>query len=164
MKIRENFYTLHDSISGLFGAESGKFYSFENSVTQLLHTDDLIKAQIEIVLDQQIDRYERTVQTLFEAIGTIGGIYEILRLSIGLIVKSYNYKVYEQATANAIKNDLEDWNESKEQSDKHGEIADEENKINNFNNDPVNHEIRRQFNENPLLVKFKNMKNDKESV
>ena len=100
VKIRKNLYTLYDSVFGFSSGQSGTFYSYESSNAQTLFPFENILARIDIQLDAQVDRYERTVQTIFEAIGTIGGIYEILRIIIGTIVGIFVNKVYQQTTVN----------------------------------------------------------------
>ena len=100
LKVRQNLYTLYDSIFGFSNEQSGTFYSYEYSKSQTLSSFYNILARIDIQLDAQIDRYERTVQTIFEAIGTIGGIYEILRIVTGAIVGIFINKIYQQHTAN----------------------------------------------------------------
>ena len=108
LKIRQNYYSLHDSWFGFFGDESGTFYSYENPEFRFQNFASHTRAQILIQLDAQIDRYERTVQTLFGAIETVGGIYEIIKISIGLLIKAYNHKVYEYTTVKSIKDGIED--------------------------------------------------------
>ena len=100
LKVRKNFYTLYDSIFGLSNEQSGTFYSYEDSNAYTLPPYENYLARIDIQLDAQIDRYERTVQTIFEAIGTIGGIYEILRIVIGTLVGLFVNKVYQHTTVN----------------------------------------------------------------
>ena len=56
-------------------------------------------------LDNQVDEYESSVQTIFEAIGTIGGIYEILRISFGLFVGIYTKKIYQHTVTNNLRPD-----------------------------------------------------------
>ena len=80
MYVRKNEYTLYDSIFGAFGDESGVFYSIEKSKTVPLESNQYNLAQIRFHIDHQIDQYERTVQTVFEVIGIIGGNNEILRI------------------------------------------------------------------------------------
>ena len=80
MYVRKNEYTLYDSILGSFGDESGVFYSIEKSNIVPIESNQVDLAQVRFLIDHQIDQYERTVQTLFEVFGTIGGNYEILRI------------------------------------------------------------------------------------
>ena len=93
MFIRKNEYTLNDDIFGLREATDGVFYSLVDSRTIPVATNGGDFAHVYFNLDSQIDQYERTVQTIFEAIGTIGGNYEILRLSIGLFLGTYTSKM-----------------------------------------------------------------------
>ena len=110
-----------------------------------------------IQLDAQIDRYERTVQTAFEAIGTVGGIYEIIKLSIGLLIKTYNHKVYEYTTAKNIKDGIEDednLNESNNDEDsKLDQNGVKRSQDGNSHAEPSNKHIQ---NDDSSLVKMKN--------
>ena len=80
MYVRKNEYTLYDSIFGSFGSESDVFYSIEKSNIVPTESNQVDMAQVRFFIDHQIDQYERTVQTIFEVIGTIGGNNEILRI------------------------------------------------------------------------------------
>ena len=103
LNIRQNFYTLYDSIFGFSGEQSGTFYSYESSSTYTASPYDSYLLRADILLDAQIDRYERTVQTVFEAIGTIGGIYEILKIVTGTLVGILIKNIYQYNTANEFK-------------------------------------------------------------
>ena len=100
MFIRKNEYTLNDDIFGLQEARDGVFYSFTDSQTLPVASNGADFAHIYFNLDSQIDQYERTVQTIFEAIGTIGGNYEILRISIGLFLGTYTSKMLSHQVSN----------------------------------------------------------------
>ena len=100
MYIRRNEYTLNDDIFGLKDDKSGVFYSLVDSRTIPVAANGLDFAHVYFSLDNQIDEYERTVQTIFEAIGTIGGNYEILRLSIGLFLGTYTSKMLSHQVSN----------------------------------------------------------------
>ena len=78
--IRKNEYTLYDSIFGSNGDESDVFYSLDKTKVVPFLSDQVRLALINFRIDDQIDQYERTVQTVFEVVGTIGGNYEILRI------------------------------------------------------------------------------------
>ena len=93
MFIRKNEYTLNDNIFGLQEDKSGVFYSLVDSQTLPVASNGADFAHIYFNLDSQIDQYERTVQTIFEVIGTIGGNYEILRILIGLFLATYTNKI-----------------------------------------------------------------------
>ena len=93
MFVRKNEYTLNDNVFGFQESKSGVFYSLVNSRTLPTSSNGADFAHIYFNLDSQIDQYERTVQTLFEVIGTIGGNYEILRISIGLFLAIYTNKM-----------------------------------------------------------------------
>ena len=103
LNIRQNFYTLYDSIFGLSGEQSGTFYSYEGSNMLTTSFEDSFLFRAEIRLDAQIDTYERTVQTVFEAIGIVGGIYEILRIVTGTLVGIFIKNFYQYNTANEFK-------------------------------------------------------------
>ena len=100
MFIRKNEYTLNDDIFGFREGKSGVFYSLVNSQTLSIASNGADFAHVYFNLDNQIDEYERTVQTIFEAIGTIGGNYEILRISIGLFLGTYTSKMLSHQVSN----------------------------------------------------------------
>ena len=100
MYIRRNEYTLNDDIFGLKDDKSRAFYSLVDSRTIPVAANGLDFAHVYFSLDNQIDEYERTVQTIFEAIGTIGGNYEILRISIGLFLGTYTSKMLSHQVSN----------------------------------------------------------------
>ena len=100
-----NMFTAYDSVFGISSPNKGTFYSLEKSKTISISFDGRSFAQITIGMDNQVDEYESSVQTLFEAIGTIGGIYEIFKISFGLLVGIYTKKVYEQTIINSLKPD-----------------------------------------------------------
>ena len=100
MFIRKNEYTLNDNIFGLQDTKSGVFYSMADARTLPVASNGADFAHIYFNLDSQIDEYERTVQTIFEVIGTIGGNYEILRISIGLFLGTYTSKMLSHQVCN----------------------------------------------------------------
>ena len=93
MFIRKNEYTLNDNIFRLKETKSGVFYSMADVRTLPSASNGVELAHIHFHLDSQIDQYERSVQTIIEVIGTIGGNYEILRISIGLFISTYASKM-----------------------------------------------------------------------
>ena len=103
MYVRKNEYTLYDSIFGFTGDKSDVFYSIEKSKIVPLDSNEINLAQIRFHVDHQIDQYERTVQTVFEVIGTIGGNYEILRIIFGLFLGMYTGKMFNQNVVNNYK-------------------------------------------------------------
>ena len=102
MYVRKNEYTLYDSIFSS-NYESGVFYSIEKSKILPLYNNHVILAQINFVVDNQIDQYERTVQTVFEVIGIIGGNYEILRIIFGVFIGMYTSTIFNQTVVNNYK-------------------------------------------------------------
>ena len=93
MYVRKNEYNLYDSVFGFGGDKSGVFYSIESNKIVPFESNQVYLAQVRFNIDHQIDQYERTVQTIFEVIGIIGGNYEILRISIGLFLATYTNKM-----------------------------------------------------------------------
>ena len=89
MYVRKNEYNLYDSVFGFRGDKSGVFYSIENNKIVPFESNQVYLAQVRFNIDHQIDQYERTVQTVFQVFGTIGGSYEILRIIFGLFVGMY---------------------------------------------------------------------------
>ena len=103
ISVRKNEYTLYDSIFGFNGDKSDVFYSIEKTNVVPLSSDQVHLAQLNFKIDDQIDQYERTVQTVFEVVGTIGGNYEILRIWFGLFVGMYTNKMFNNEVAKNYK-------------------------------------------------------------
>ena len=103
MYVRKNEYTLYDSIFGLAGEKSGMFYSIEKSQVVPGVFNQFYLAQVSFHIDHQIDQYERTVQNIFEVVGTIGGNYEILRILFGVFLGIYTDNMFIRNIANNYK-------------------------------------------------------------
>ena len=95
ISVRKNEYTLNDNLLGLTNSESGVFYSFiKGSTTSFPSEIPLISGLIQITLDDQVDRYERSVATVIEAFGVIGGIYELFKVVFRLLFGIYTSKKF----------------------------------------------------------------------
>ena len=105
MDIRKSLFTVYDSVFGISSPKKGSFYTIEKSDIMPVLFNDKDFAQITIGLDNQIDEYESSVQTIFEAIGTIGGLYEMLRISSGLLIGIYTKKVYQHTVTKNLRQD-----------------------------------------------------------
>lgn len=57
---------------------------------------------INIVLDNQIITHERRVYNFFDVISDVGGVYEVIRTSILVLMSMYTNKLYNFYTVNHI--------------------------------------------------------------
>ena len=103
MYVRKNEYTLYDSIFGLPNEKSDMFYTIEKSQVVPVLFNEVYLAQVSFHIDHQIDEYERTVQNIFEVVGTIGGNYEILRIIFGLFLGIYTDNMFIRNISNKYK-------------------------------------------------------------
>ena len=98
--VRENRYVLNDDIFG-FQQKEGKFYSVNSYHTRLdPYQSNFYHLKIEI--DSQIDEYERTVTTLLDATGTLGGIFELLEVLFGLFIGIVSDKLFDYYVTNTM--------------------------------------------------------------
>ena len=94
--IKANEYTFNDDVYDLGNSESGRFYTIQKPefpTTDLIH-DDLVFKKIIFKLDNEYDDYERSVLTLFEVIGIVGGVYEIIYLIFKFIVPIFSVRIF----------------------------------------------------------------------
>lgn len=97
VRIRTNQYTLNDNILLRNPSEVGEFLSFSYDLVQTrtkLSTDTIL-CQIRFSMDDRIDIHERTVTTLFDVIGTVGGFFEISEVILAILVSYCANRFYE---------------------------------------------------------------------
>ena len=85
--IRKNYVTLNDEFFQMGQTEHKEFYSAESSRSDFdLDPTGTIYAKIAIRMEAREDTYERTVFSVFDYTGLIGGVFEILEVLGGLVV------------------------------------------------------------------------------
>ena len=98
---RKNEYVLNDNKFGLSGSESGIFYSLKRGAQMtFIQEYTNILGLVIIKLDDQIDRYERSLPTVIEAFGVIGGIYEIFKVLFRLLIGIYTTRRFSNEVSN----------------------------------------------------------------
>ena len=95
--VKNNEYVLKDTLTQ-FTQEEGSFYSF-SYIDTTYHADiyRIIYGQVAFItfeIDNEFEIYERSVYSLWEYIGQIGGIYEIVEVFTAFIVTTYNGKMF----------------------------------------------------------------------
>lgn len=81
---------------------TGEFYTISSEKTNyaMYNTEKL--GTINIVLDNQIITHERRVYNFFDVISDVGGVYEVIRTSILVLMSMYTNKLYNFYTVNHI--------------------------------------------------------------
>ena len=93
-----------------FTEDNGEFYSFDrfqNDLSFQNHTSYFSNPQFlisEISISEEIEIYERTVFSLLDLTGQIGGIYELLEVIAAFFVGYYNTKIFNFELVNSINN------------------------------------------------------------
>ena len=101
-KVRRNEYTTYDDILG-FRSESGAFYSISD-YRYLFSPNQENEGYFRLLIttDSRTDQYERQVLTFWDAIGTLGGIFELIEISFGFLVNKYGDRMFYQSAINSI--------------------------------------------------------------
>ena len=94
--IKPNRYTLLDSIYEFASPKTGKFYTVEreNSASTGI-PGSLTLYQIKLSLSNEHDDYHRSVLTLVEAVGVVGGIYEIALMLLKFLLPIFTQRILE---------------------------------------------------------------------
>ena len=85
--IRKNYVTLNDEFIQVGQTEHKEFYSAENTKTDFdFDPNGYLYLKMAIRMEAREDTYERTVFSVFDYTGLIGGVFEIFEVFGGLIV------------------------------------------------------------------------------
>ena len=86
--IRKNQVVLSDNFFSIGQTEEKDFYSIEVEKSDFSFRDpyDLNYANVVIKIEAREDTYERTALSIFDFTGLLGGVYEILEISGGILV------------------------------------------------------------------------------
>ena len=91
--IRKNFVTLNDEFFQMGQTENKDFYSAENTKTDFdLDPTNIVYARMSIRMEAREDTYERTVFSIFDYTGLIGGVFEIFEVFGTLVVGYFTKK------------------------------------------------------------------------
>ena len=95
MFVRNNHVTLADSFFQIGITEKKQFYSVETIRPDFsTHNAGLVYANILLRMEAREDSYERTVFSIFDFTGLVGGVFEIFEVTGGIIVGLFAYKLY----------------------------------------------------------------------
>ena len=99
--LRKNEYVLNDDLIQYRDQQKGSYYSVgrEKIDLQEIHNDTVIS--IHFMQDGIVDQYERTIFTILEMTGQLGGLYEILTLLASFLISSIVQKFF---TMSILKN------------------------------------------------------------
>ena len=94
--IKQNEYELKDSFYFNLNSNSGTFYSVGNRQQNVENKDFNEDRYLTIFfrMSQNYEVYERTTYTLFEVLGEVGGVFEILSIVGSVIVLSLSTQLF----------------------------------------------------------------------
>ena len=108
--IRKSEYELKEGWHSLRESKKGEFYSIDrremdSTYVDLDYSNNLSRVllRIDFLLDPLITQFERQSLTLFEAFGTIGGIFEILRIITSLFTGFYAQYAFRRSLIKSLK-------------------------------------------------------------
>ena len=91
--IRKNHVVLNDEFFQIGQTERREFYSAENFKSDFdLDSSELFYARMQIRMEAREDTYERTVFSVFDYTGLIGGVFEIFEVVGGFVVGYFSKK------------------------------------------------------------------------
>ena len=94
--IRPNEYSLEDDVFSLRDPKVGRFYTAERLGTTDLDTEPAgTSFRLILKLHQEFNEYHRSLLTFSEAIGIVGGIYEIIILIFKLFLSIFSTRIFE---------------------------------------------------------------------
>ena len=103
MYIGKNTYEIE---SGLFSSEkTGKFYTVSRESTyssQIINITDKVILNFEVMLDAKVTHYKSTTYGIIDAIGTLGGVFEILFWVLMLLYGSLRENMYLFSVINTL--------------------------------------------------------------
>lgn len=86
LKVQKNKYTLNDNLIGLNPSSEGTFYSMSSADFHYLTTQTQVPFMVWVMLDSKVEIHERSVTTMLDIFGTIGGIFELLDIILGATI------------------------------------------------------------------------------
>ena len=101
--VKKSEYTLRESWFDYSNNKDGEFYSVGIIQNDVAFFTDLVLIRIDFLLDPQINQFVGESVSLFEAFGTIGGIFEIFHISIGIFVGIHSQATFRQSILYALK-------------------------------------------------------------
>ena len=94
-QLNKNIYTLTDGYFGL-SSETRSFLSFNKVLKEYKHPDFISNRDsyiyVNFIVDDEIELYERSVYSIWDLFGQIGGLYEIFGTTCIIFVNYFNEK------------------------------------------------------------------------
>ena len=150
--VRKSQYELKEGWHSLGQSKIGEFYSIDRKEVDSTQTSTYLMYWADFVLDPLINEYERKSLTLFEAFGTIGGIFEILNIIIAIFTGIYAQYSFRYSLLKSLKKLKEEPLRSKES---HEEQSIQRDRSQLYIPVPFNSSCNQSFNaENPFITKI----------
>lgn len=96
VKIKPNRYESNNNLFYNSFADKGSFYSIgrSDSSNNVYNASDGVILNYVFILSQEYDLYERSVFTLFDMLGLLGGVYEICIITGCFLVKTLTKRLF----------------------------------------------------------------------
>lgn len=101
--LKKNTYQTFDNIWYNEASKSGTFYSIERIDDNERIRWNANYAMISVALGSEVNEYERRVYNLLDLTGNIGGLFEILEISLLFVVGLYQSKLLQYTIVNQIR-------------------------------------------------------------
>lgn len=101
--VKKSQYELKEGWTEPLNPPNGEFYSIDKKEVEFSTGSTYQLIQIDFIIDPKIDQYERSSLTFFEAFGTIGGVFEIIAILMGIFVGWFSKSAFRQSILNALK-------------------------------------------------------------
>ena len=97
-QIQPNEYTLDDSIFDKGSQKTGRLYTNDKFYTGI-NTDSFASHYLKIIvkLDTEYQKYERSLLSIIEVFGIVGGSYEIISLVFRLILPIFTQRIFKHS-------------------------------------------------------------------
>ena len=92
--LRNNHVKLADELIQLGTTRDLQFYNIETSNNDFYTIDTDIYLSVYMRMEAREDTYERTVFSLFDLTGLVGGVFEILEVTGGIFVSFFAHKLF----------------------------------------------------------------------
>ena len=101
--IKKSEYKLNEGWFDFGSGKEGIFYNLGNAKNDFTSNADFAMIQMDFLIDPQINQFIRKSTGLFEIFGTIGGIFEILQISVGIFISFYSRATFRQSILSALR-------------------------------------------------------------
>lgn len=110
--LNKNFVKLQDDLFQISDPVEKIFYSVERTQTDLSdYYNDGTLLEVNFVIDTTFDYYERVVYSFLDMTGQVGGLYEVVKVVVGMIVTFFANKLFMFSIINKLYHiDLSDIN------------------------------------------------------